>query len=75
MTKNILKFLWILIILLFISLQVYSLLKSNYADVVTSLLTVIIILALIIAYWLIDQAFRIKKVKEKDVLTKDTSVQ
>jgi len=67
MTKNILKFLWILIIFLFVSLQIYNLIRSNYADVVTSLLTVIILLALIMAYWLIDKALRIKETKEEKV--------
>ncbi len=64
MNNKILKFLWILIIFLFISLQIYHLVRSNYADVVISLLTVIIILAMIIAFWLISRNTKTKKYQE-----------
>ncbi len=69
MSGKILKILWIVIIFLFVSLQIYGLIKSGYTDVTTSILTVIILLALIIAYWLIAQVTKVKtkkKNKEKD---------
>ena len=63
MSNKILKILWIVIIFLFLSLQAYHLVRANYADVVTGLLTVIIILALIVAYWLIARKVEEKKKK------------
>jgi Na+/melibiose symporter-like transporter len=66
MSNKILKILWVVIIFLFLALQAYNLIQSNYADVVTGLLTVVIILALIIAYWLIARTVKEKKVKNKE---------
>ena len=65
MQNKILKILWVIIIFLFISLQVYNLIRANYADVVTSLLTVIIILAMIIAYWFIARRVDANKAKKE----------
>jgi len=65
MNAKILKILWIFIIFLFISLQVYNLIKSNYVDVVTSLLTVIILLAMILSFGLISNIIKKKKKDEK----------
>ncbi|MEA3398154.1 MAG: hypothetical protein U9R06_00215 [Patescibacteria group bacterium] len=65
MSSKFLKFLWALIIFLFIALQVYNLIKANYADVVTSLLTVIIILAMIIVYWLIARKTKSEESRSK----------
>ena len=66
MGNKLLKILWVIIIFLFIALQIYHIIKENYADVVTGLLTVIIILAMIIAYWLIARAAKPKIKKEKE---------
>ena len=66
MQNKILKILWVIIIFLFISLQIYNLIRANYADVVTSLLTVIIILAMITAYWLIARKAETKKAKKEE---------
>lgn len=67
MTGKLLKIFWIVIIFLFISLQIYNLIRFNYADVVTSLLTVVILLAMIIAYWLVDRLVRPKKTDNKEI--------
>ena len=64
MSNKILKILWVVIIFLFLSLQAYHIIRANYADLVTGLLTVIIILAMIIAYWLIARKTEEKKESE-----------
>jgi predicted Na+-dependent transporter len=76
MANKTLKILWVVIIFLFLSLQAYNLIRSNYADVVTSLLTVIIILALIIAYWLIARKIDEKKKKPEvsNVITENKEI-
>ena len=71
MTKKLLKILWIVIILLFISLQIYNLIKANYADVITSLLTVVILLAMIIAYGLLVSVTKSKKTNSKEAIKED----
>jgi predicted Na+-dependent transporter len=76
MANKTLKILWVVIIFLFLSLQAYNLIRSNYTDVVTSLLTVIIILALIIAYWLIARKIDEKKKKPEvsNVITENKEI-
>ncbi|MCK5061699.1 hypothetical protein KAR28_04055 [Candidatus Parcubacteria bacterium] len=71
MAKKLLKILWIVIILLFISLQIYNLIKANYADVITSLLTVVILLAMIIAYGLLVSVTKSKKTNSKEAIKED----
>ena len=66
MQNKILKILWVIIIFLFVSLQIYNLIRANYADVVTGLLTVTIMLAMIIAYWLIARKADVKKAKKEE---------
>ena len=73
MSQKILKVIWVIIILLFISLQIYNLLKSNYADVVTSLLIVVILLAMIVAYFFIGRGLKAKK-EDKQEIKKDELV-
>lgn len=78
MPNKILKILWVIIIFLFIFLQIYNLIRANYADVVTALLTVIIMLAMITAYWLIARkvdAGKIKKEEKPEVETKESNNQ
>ena len=62
MIGKILKILWVVIIFLFTSLQIYNLIRANYADVVISLLTVAILLAMIVVYGLIVKVVKSKKV-------------
>ena len=71
MTGKLLKILWIVIIFLFVSLQVYNLIKANYADVITSLLTIAILLTMIMAYWLIARVVKAKKINSKEVERED----
>ncbi len=71
MAKKLLKILWVVIILLFISLQIYNLIKANYADVITSLLTVVILLAMIIAYGLLVSVTKSKKTNSKEAIKED----
>ncbi len=66
MTTKLLKILWALIIFLFISLQIYNLIRANYADVVTSLLTVIILSLMIVSYGLIAGMIKSKKIKKEE---------
>ena len=73
MTSKILKILWVVIIFLFISLQIYNLIRANYADVITSLLTVVILLAMIITYWLIARKPIIKKTNHEKIEGEDVS--
>ncbi|MCD4761765.1 hypothetical protein K8R32_02280 [bacterium] len=75
MTGKLLKILWIVIIFLFISLQIYNLIKANYADVVTSLLTVVILLAMIITYWLVDRLVRPKKTDNKELEKENSKIE
>lgn len=63
MKKVLLKILWWVIILSFIALQVYNIVKTNYTDVVNSILTVVILLLLIVAYTLIGDNIKVEKEK------------
>jgi len=72
MTGKLLKILWVVIVLLFVSLQIYNLVRANYADVVISILTITILLAMILAYALIvNVAKRAKKAKSEEIEKKE----
>jgi len=53
MNKKIAQWIWLIIIILFISMEVYHIARGNYDDVATSLLTVIAVLSIFGVYYLL----------------------
>ena len=55
MNSKLPQYLWLIIIVLFICLEIYHFIVGNYFDLVISLLTVIILLSMIGVFYLIKK--------------------
>ncbi len=55
MNKKLAQGAWLIIVTLFISMLVYHVLTENYGDLIIALMTVIIILVIFAAYYLLKQ--------------------
>jgi len=55
MKKNFARIIWVIVISLFIILQFYNFYKGNFHDIIISLLTVIILLLMLWAYYLLNK--------------------